>query len=118
MGLINVVYQLTGVSPLDRVGERLGKDICRLVGRNFIQKLELFGSQHLVQPRHTHLVCAFDVPHRRVAASLADLDHSLIVLMESDPLGRAQQKVPERQGRYAFQPHCSISRNSWLQSGW
>jgi hypothetical protein len=99
MGVINVVDQLTGVSPLDRIGERLCEDVCCLISRNFIQKLEFLRSQHLVQPRHTHLVCALDVPHRWVATRFADLDHSLIVFMESNPLGSSQQKVPERQSK-------------------
>mgnify|MGYP000978028826 CR=1 FL=1 len=55
----------------------------------------------LEQPRYDRALSAREVSHRRVAARLADTNHSLVVLVAHDLVEAGEQNLPEEEARQA-----------------
>ena len=97
-----MVDQTTRVSPFVLVSEGLGEDISGHIFRGFVPEFEVLADKSFVEPRDVDAVGATEMSHGRVAPSFADLNASLVVLVEHNSDVASEKYLPEFYSRYAL----------------
>jgi hypothetical protein len=90
------------MQPLNDINESLREHVGGHVVGLLVEQVHVVRTEPLMEPRHCNTVCPPEVPHYRVFARRADLDHSLIVFMELKNNRAIQESVPQLQPGHAF----------------
>jgi hypothetical protein len=79
---VNDVDQVANLNPHNRVSESFSVNVSTHTRGELIFEIQLSLFENLVQPRDRDSMRPLQVTHGRIAASLNDPNHRLIVLME------------------------------------
>ena len=106
---VDMVYQIQSVCPCVWCVKSFGEDISAHGGRRSVEQVHPCFLENLVQPMDVNAMGSTHMPHVRVLASPANLNHCCVVLVEEANHVTLENFVPKGQTWHSNCSHRKVS---------